>query len=115
MKRKTYEKEMTISQQLGMVTLKNTMRVFADYGVDFQIFTRESEEVIVKEFSRIKAVDTIDANGELFMDAVTEIAFRFPKNEEAKIWFYNLHDEIIEVDCFKGFEVITSTFMNYGE
>lgn len=108
---KTFEKNMTLSQQLGMVTLKNTLKVFADYAINFQLISKETDECITKKFTRLPLIDMVDANGELFMDAVTDIVFRLYKNDEAAIRFYNVHDEILEVDCFKGFEAITVTWV----
>ena len=109
-KENTWEKEMVMGQQLGMVTLKNTMRVFVDYGVDFQIVTQEDSAVIKKEFSRFGIVDIIDIGGEVYFKDVTEIVFMLHKDKETTIRFYTLQDEILELDCFKGFELITETF-----
>ena len=109
-KEQTWEKAMTMDQQLGMVTLKNTMKVFADYGVDFQIVTQEDANCIKKRLTYFGSVDVLNSDGEIVVDDVTEIAFMLHKDGVTKIRFYNTYDEILELDRFKGFEYITATF-----
>lgn len=95
-----HEHDMTLSQQFGMITVKNVVRSFLDAGIDFNIFTLEVNGHIYKKFSHMNSF-IIDDFGE-----VDTIIFELKENEETRIQFFNIYDEILEVDNFKGFELI---------
>lgn len=109
---KIFEKNMTFNQQLGMITLKNTLNLFVDYSINFQLITRETEDCIIKEITSFPSIDMVDAKGEMYMQWVTDIEFRLHKNKETTIRFYTFYDEILEVDCFDGFDKIVATLID---
>lgn len=94
------EHDMTLSQQFGMITVKNVARSFLEAGIDFNIFTLEVDGHIYKKFSSMNSL-IIEDFGE-----VDTIIFELKENEETRIQFFNIYDEILEVDNFKGFELI---------
>lgn len=106
---KTREKDMTMMQRLGMVTFKNTLKLFADYGVDFQLVTQEhnlsdgSGTIIYKELSRFLF-------SEMGINDVCEIVFVLHPKNEPVIRFYSVDDELIlEHDVYNGFDIIINT------
>lgn len=108
----TAEKDMTLSQQFGMVTLTNTLRFMLAQGHSFQVTTQESENAIYKEITRFGVFDFETQNGDFKQECCDEIVFCLYKDEETKVRFYNTDcDEFFEHDCFIGFDMITNTLL----
>ena len=112
MEKRTLEKDMTIAQQLGMVTFKNVIRALIDNSIDFQVFTRELDGYIVKEIGRLPFYFRDDNN----VIDIDTISFRFFENSETLIYIYpdDERDLIEEYDCFKGFNVILNLIYQYS-
>ena len=108
--KRTLEKEMTLNQQLGMVTVKGVVKLFVDNGVDFQIATQESFTTIVKEFMRFDTLDLVDAEGNTLLEAVTRIVFRLHQKGETKVVFYNLYNDVYSTDRYRALEIIAETY-----
>lgn len=100
MKKRTLEKDMMSSQQLGLITFKNVIAALIDNAIDFQVITKETDSYIVKE---------IDRFGYLMLDdnvICDRIRFQMNNNCETMIEFYDIDDYLEREDCFKGFEII---------
>lgn len=102
MEKKTLEKDMTLMQQIGMVTFNNVIRALIDNAIDFQIFTRECDGYIVKEIGRLPIYFT---NGYCTIDI---ISFKLFEQKGSLIYlYYDDEDDLIEeYNTFKGFDII---------
>lgn len=115
-----FEKHMTLNQQYGMAQFHNIIRILLDYGIDFDVNTEEKIGGHILKIITFKnyyfyydGEFPVHKIGVLLRTDIIERQLGDVKITEGNvIRFFNLeHDEILEVDSFKGVDVIFNSIV----